>query len=73
MDPVNVDLDDADIYGLERLEQIILHNIENEGKIVKISKSFTTVYGIFKSLQKYHTGITHNGKSYDADFFRKGK
>ena len=71
MDPVEVDLDDVMIYGLKQLERIILYNIEEKGKVVKISKSFTTEHNVFESLKKYHTGNTHNGKSYDADFFRK--
>ena len=70
-DIVEVDLNDATKYGLERLERIILHNIENEGKIVKIDKAFTKTHGIYESLQKYNIGDWHEGKPYDANYFQK--
>ena len=70
MELVKVYLEDAEM-GLDKLEEVILHNIENENKAVMISGTFTKVHGLNDALEKYHQGSSFNGQHYDGAIFHK--
>ena len=71
-DIIEVNTYDMAIYGGPvLLESLLVDNIENRGKTIKLSDTFVAMYGIPELLQMYCIGSTLNGKTYDATFFRK--
>ena len=71
MDIVTITIEHLKEYGPEKLEQIMLDNIENEGKTIKISGTLLVEGVTTNSIEKYNTEAIPNSIRGDAKFFRK--